>query len=92
MHSGNNELTYKLLAGGKLRRKALGHIAHTLSQHPTLASAAKTLGVHERTLYRWLERYPSLKRAQQDGAHEAAMQTFRSHGMHVIVPVVSDDE
>ena len=92
MQSGNNELSLKLQLGGKHRRKALGHIAVTLSQHPTLASAAKTLGVHERTLYRWLERYPTLRRAQQDGAHEAAMQNLRSHGVHVMVSEVSDTE
>lgn len=92
VQSGNADLTLRLQLGGKHRRKALGHIATTLSQHPTLASAARTLGIAERTLYRWLERYPSLRRAHQDSAHAAAVQEFRSLDMRVIVPVVNESE
>lgn len=92
MQSGNTDLSLRLQLGGKARRKALGHIATTLSQHPTLASAAKTLGVNERTLYRWLERYPSLRRARQVGADQDAMQSLQSSDMHVMVAVLKDDE
>jgi hypothetical protein len=64
---------------GKLPRKRAEAIAALFSS-PTIATAAHTCGVSERTLLRWLKdpEFVSEYRAAQSGLFEAAVNKLRS--------------
>lgn len=84
--SGNPELSHRLQSGGKVQRRAIGHISYTLECAGwNMTAAAKALGISVRTLQLWVKRYPLLTERRYKRERDAAMQTVAESAKPIIL-------
>jgi transposase-like protein len=69
----------------------------TLLNEPTVARAARSLDIHDRTLYRWM-RDPTFARAYRDARREAfaqaisVTQRYAPAAVHTLAKIMADDD